>query len=129
MKSGRKHTAIPYSHGFDCRNSRNCDPLVPFPYRIYNSPPEFSAVVLMAMQVYNLMSDLTIYCYLICVLFWVCGCLCHVMMCVADPKTCIYTDNFCNQQVFWISFLWFVWQAKYETLCVCSWWEKYIMFK
>jgi len=38
MKSGRKHTAIPYSHGFDCRNSRNCDPLVPFPYRIYNSP-------------------------------------------------------------------------------------------
>jgi len=66
---------------------------------------------------------------LIHVLFWVCGCLCHVMICVPDPKICIYTDNVCNQQVFWISFLQFVWQAKYETLCVCSWWEKYIKLK
>ena len=39
---------------------------------------------------------------------------------------CIYADNICKQEVFWISFLHFVWQANYETLCVCSWWEKYV---
>jgi hypothetical protein len=67
------------------------------------------------MQVYN-KSDSAIYYYSICVLVWVYGCLCHVMMCVPDPKMCIYTDNVCNQGVFWISFLQFVWQAKCETL-------------
>jgi hypothetical protein len=124
-KNGRKHTASPYSHGFDCRNTSKYVPLLPFPYRIFNPPPTFSAVVSIAMQVYN-KSDLTIYCCLICVLFWVCCCLCRVMKCVPGPKMCNYTDNVCNQEVFCISFLQFVWKSKYETLCVCSWWEKYM---
>jgi hypothetical protein len=126
MNSGRKYAPSPYIHGFDCGNTSNCVPLLPFPYGIFQYPPPlFSAVVLIAMEVYN-KSDLTIYCYLICVLFWLCGCLCHVMICVPDPKMCIYTDDVCNQEVFWILFLHFVWQAKYETLCLCSWWEKYV---
>ena len=54
MKSGRKHATSPYSHGFDCRNTSNYVPLLPFPYQIFNPPTAFSAVILIAMQVYNL---------------------------------------------------------------------------
>ena len=59
MKSGRKQAASPYSYGFDCSNASNYVPLLPFPYQIFNPPPTaFSAVVLIAMLVYNLISQI-----------------------------------------------------------------------
>jgi hypothetical protein len=75
------------------------------------------------MQEFN-KSDLTVYWYLTCVLFSVCGWLCHVIIHVPDPKIFNYTVNVCNQEVYWMSVG--GGQPKYETLCACSWWEKYI---
>jgi len=127
--------------------------LIPFPYWIFNSlPPPPPCIfrssldccasirfdprtvqplanhytdwttrpILIAIQVYNL----TIYCYLICVLFWVCGCLCPVILCVSDPKMCVYTYNICNQEEFCVFFS--SPNRQYMKLCECSWWEKYI---
>jgi hypothetical protein len=130
LKNGREQAASPYSHGFDCRNTGNYVPLLPFPHRIFNPPPGIhsSSLDCYASILFN-KSDLTIYCYLCFVLSVRLSVSCHVMICVPDPKMCYYTDNVCNQEVFWISFVWFVFQAKYETLCVCSWWGKYITLK
>jgi len=60
----------PNSHGFDWRNT-SCSSVTINIQNIQFKPltSAFSAVVWKAMQVYNLKSDLTIYCYLICVLF------------------------------------------------------------
>jgi hypothetical protein len=51
------------------------------------------------------------------------------MICVPGPKMCVYIDNVRKQKVFWISFVRFILQAKYETLCACSWWEIYRTLK
>jgi hypothetical protein len=117
--------------GFYYNSTPTWCPLFPFPSRNLNSPPPpciFSSRLdcyasiwfdpctvqlvashytdwatrptLIAIQVYNL----TIYCYLICVLFWMCGCVCPVILCVTDPKMCIFTDNICNQEEFCVFF-------------------------
>jgi hypothetical protein len=39
---------------------------------------------------------------------------------------CIYTDKVSNQEVFHVSFPQFVWEAKYETLCM-QLVEKYVI--
>jgi len=31
----------------------------------------------------------------------------HIIICVSDPKMCIYTEKFSNQEVFLVSFLHF----------------------
>jgi hypothetical protein len=42
-------------------------------------------------------------------------------VCGPDPKMCIYTNNFCNQEVFQILFPQFVQEAEYEK-SVHIWW-------
>jgi len=48
------------SRGFDCRNTSNYVPLLPFPYRIFSSnpPSAFSTAVWNVMEVCNLISQI-----------------------------------------------------------------------